>query len=535
MKHDDCSRAPSNRIASFILFVTVAAVPFPFGSTDPAIIAFWCIILGLGVIAVSPRRLRQEHLPLFGLAAIVIAAYIFVLHEQLAARPWIALPHPLWHEAADALGIPIAPSVSIARNEPFFALGAPLANMLAVICSFIVCMDRDRARQLLLVIAWSGVAYAIYGIAAHVIDPTHTLWRDNLSVGQFTSTFVNRNTAAVYFGSCAVLWLLLVLQRLRRRLPLDSIYWRSELRLLVSEMPISSFIMLFVCFVAMLLTNSRAGFTLSLIGLTFAFVGFFYRDLLRRGWFTATLVICAGAALVILLTLGGSILDRFSVEGFIEKGRLETYRSTLRMITDHPWFGTGLGTFVWSFPAYRSANISMWSIWNRAHSTPLELAADLGIPITILIGLVWLGVFVVLMRGLRTRQKDRIVPVGAFAVSIISLLHSTVDFSLQIPGYAIVVFALIGAGLAQSFSSNHMNRTRAAPAHRLIPPDTGSQLTPNVTAQKINGAGEFNSQVVKAAKTNGGFNHIDPMHNITVKNIVIEFFRCDDVSSRGIL
>jgi hypothetical protein len=34
------------------------------------------------------------------------------------------------------------------------------------------------------------------------------------------------------------------------------------------------------------------------------------------------------------------------------------------------------------------------------------------------------------------------------------LTHSVIDFSLQIPGYAIVVFSLVGAGLAQSFSSN---------------------------------------------------------------------------------
>ena len=175
------TRAPSNRISSFILFVTVAAAPFPFGSTAPAAIAFWCIVLGLGVIVVSPRGLRREHLPLLGLAVIVTLAYAFVLHEQLAARPWIASPHPLWREAAETLGIPIAPSVSIARNEPFFALGAPLANMLAVICSFIVCIDRDRARQLLLVIAWSGVAYAVYGIAAYLIDPTHILWREKVS------------------------------------------------------------------------------------------------------------------------------------------------------------------------------------------------------------------------------------------------------------------------------------------------------------------------------------------------------------------
>ena len=89
--------------------------------------------------------------------------------------------HPIWREAAEALGISLAPSVSIARNQPFFSLGAPLANMLALIFSFIVCIDRDRARQLFLVVAWSGVAYAVYGIAAYLIDPNHVLWREKIA------------------------------------------------------------------------------------------------------------------------------------------------------------------------------------------------------------------------------------------------------------------------------------------------------------------------------------------------------------------
>ena len=201
-------------------------------------IAFWCIVLGLGVVFASPRGLRREHFPLFGLAGIVILAYAFVLHEQLAARPWIASPHELWREAAGALGIPIAPSVSIARNQPFLSLGAPLANMLAVICSFIVCVDRDRARQLFKVIAWSGAAYAIYGIVTYLVDPTHILWREKISYRDvLTSTFINRNTAAVYFGSCAVLWMLVLSQHFRRQLPPGPIYWRSVPRRFLSGMP----------------------------------------------------------------------------------------------------------------------------------------------------------------------------------------------------------------------------------------------------------------------------------------------------------
>jgi len=466
--------APSNRISSLILFVTVAAAPFPFGSTDPTAIAFWCIFLGLGVIVLSPRRLRRDHLPLLGLAVIVTLAFAFVLHEQIA-RPWIASPHSLWRQSAETLGIPIEPSVSIARNEPFFALGEPLANMLAVICSFIVCIDRDRARQLLLVIAWSGAAYAVYGIAAYLIDPTHILWREAPTPGNrvLTSTFNYRSTAAVYFGACAVVWLLLLLQHLRRRLPLLSIFWKNSPSLLLSEMPILSFMMLVICLAAMLMTNSRSGVALSFMALALAFLVFFYRDFRRRRWVGAALLIGGLTAFLFLEILGGNITNRFEMEGFVDQGRLETYRATLRMIADHPWFGTGLGTFVWSLPAYRS-DVSMWGIWTFAHSTPLELAADLGLPLTGLIGLAWLGALVVLWRGVRTRRSDRIVPAGALAVAILCLAHSFIDFSLQNLGYAVVVFALVGAGLAQSFSSNNDHK-------RVSPAPTAPEMEPPVT------------------------------------------------------
>ena len=158
-------------------------------------------------------------------------------------------------------------------------------------------------------------------------------------------------------------------------------------------------------------------------------------------------------ALLLLQVLGGKVSGRFDTQGLSDEGRLDTYRSTLRIIGDHPWFGTGLGTFAWSFPAYRSADIPMWGVFNRAHSTPLELASDLGLPLTGLIILAWLIVLGVLIRGVRTRRRDLVVPVAGLSVAILGLAHSTVDFSLQIPGYSIVVFSLVGAGLAQSFSS----------------------------------------------------------------------------------
>ena len=55
----------------------------------------------------SPRSTdcAKPHFILLGCAAIVVAAYAIVLHEQLAANPGLqSVPHPLWAAAAKALG-----------------------------------------------------------------------------------------------------------------------------------------------------------------------------------------------------------------------------------------------------------------------------------------------------------------------------------------------------------------------------------------------------------------------------------------------
>ena len=107
---------------------------------------------------------------------VVVVAYDFVLHEQLAVHPWFVAPHPIWRQAEQALGTPLVGSVSVARNQPLFELGRPLVCLLAIASGFLVGSDRKRARQLLKIIAWSGATYAAYGIVAHFFDPTHILW-----------------------------------------------------------------------------------------------------------------------------------------------------------------------------------------------------------------------------------------------------------------------------------------------------------------------------------------------------------------------
>ena len=92
----------------------------------------------------------------------------------------------------------------------------------------------------------------------------------------------------------------------------------------------------------------------------------------------------------------------------------------------------------------------MGGVWDIAHDTPLELASEMGIPLTLIVAGAWIAALVVLSLAVRGRRRDMVAPLSALAVSLIALVHSLIDFSLQITGYSIVVFALLGVGLSQA-------------------------------------------------------------------------------------
>lgn len=440
--------------SALMLFAVIIAAPVCFGSTDATTTALWCIVLGIAVAFAPVKEIAPRHLAmLLAAVCITVAAYAFVLHEQLAQEPWIAPAHPLWVRAAHLLDTPLPASAAIARNQPFFSAGNSIACLLALICGFAIGSDRKSARRLLRVMAFSGAALAGYGIIAYATDPAHILWREKEAYREvLTATFINRNTAAAYFGSCAVAWFIFLSEKMQGWRGL-SLNWRSLLLDFFRHLngkTIFYFAGLFICLAALFMTASRAGTAFSLLALAVGYVGRFRTALSRRSEALIALALVVLIGFTLVQIMGAGVLGRLELEGLTEGGRIQTYMATLRMIADHPWLGVGLGNFAWSYPGYRGDEISMWGVWDRAHSTPLELAAELGLPLTAVVCLGWLIIFSLLGRRLWRRDRMPAVSLAAFCVALIAVLHSAIDFSLQVPGFSIPVFALVGAGVAQS-------------------------------------------------------------------------------------
>jgi hypothetical protein len=212
-----------------------------------------------------------------------------------------------------------------------------------------------------------------------------------------------------------------------------------------------------VLFVALMLTQSRAGIMASLAGTALLVAAFAYIAMRQRSSLLAALgfgvLALVGAALLAQFYVGRLLL-RLQLEGFVDPARSCTYKSTWRAIRDHFWQGTGLGTFQDVFPRYRLFRCGLEGHWNMAHNLFLEGMLSLGVGVFALCAvIVYTGLIHAYATGIRKRRLMRFVPLSCLGILTVLTAHSLVDFSMQIPGLAVVVGSILGAGAAISLES----------------------------------------------------------------------------------
>jgi O-antigen ligase len=156
-----------------------------------------------------------------------------------------------------------------------------------------------------------------------------------------------------------------------------------------------------------------------------------------------------GIFVVVGLVAGSALLTKFadSSDSF---SRFRIWYVALQAVWLSPWLGWGLGGFADIYTVLQPASILMPN--NLAHSTPLETVVELGViaalPAMVVVALPW----AICLRGaFRRRVSHRYLPAAAFAVAAVSILHSVVDFSLQMPAIGFVTSAMLGMGWAQAF------------------------------------------------------------------------------------
>ena len=134
-------------------------------------------------------------------------------------------------------------------------------------------------------------------------------------------------------------------------------------------------------------------------------------------------------------------------------GRLAAYHIAIASIRDAPILGFGYGTFPDVFPMYRDGSVGLMGTWDKAHNTYLEVFQGLGLAFG---GALLAGIGLLFWRCAQAailRRRTSTVPIVAVAASVLLGVHAFVDFSLQIQSITLIWSALLGAGVAQSWSS----------------------------------------------------------------------------------
>ncbi len=452
-------------IGSVQLWVTICALtlaPLFFGSVDRVWVSVWTVVLSFGTIcgvAAGPLSAGQRRVLL--VSSLIAAAYVMVAVIQVIPGLLSGLDDPIWLRTKDLLGLDVAPRISSRAEIPPIAIGHFLLAVTSLLCGFFVGTSRRKTDKLIIAARYSILLYAVYGLAALALTPDLLLWAPKVAYrGSLTATFVNHNTAATFIGAG------MILCSCAAFLTLQSLQWSSLRVLLLTpaneavafELVLRASAAL-ICLFALLLTGSRGGLICSSLGLLVALGLMVPHQFRARSWVVAGSIIAA--LTVTFAWLSGT--GRIGSQGAFDVGRWAVYQISLEAIRQRPLLGAGLGTFADLFPSLRTAGFESWGVWDFAHSTILEIAFEMGIPLALAFVVAALASVLVLARAaLRSVDRRRSSFAALAGIAVLTYLHATIDFSLQIPGYAIVFGILLGCGLAQATAEHRIKSPTSA-------------------------------------------------------------------------
>lgn len=450
-----------------LFFVILMLAALPMGANRDWAWAPLCILFGLMAIPVAcgighrngMAVAAAEEKPLLALVGCFLLLLAFALWQMSTFAP-LAGDAWLFKRAAEILGSAHAPIPAVAADFARNSLLRCIACGLIFLMARAICRDRTNARWLLIAMVVSGVLIAAYGMAMQV--STNACYVGTYLKIQFeyaetqhclmSGTFVNSNSFACYTGMAIVAVIALLFSGDRKKVDMPYGYDEDEdIRFIdwLTGQRISQIAALLLLLGGLLFSASRAGFAATAIGV------FAFGILMMRGrWkshpdlgriFFIGLAVCV----VVGLIAGGALINKFAAADD-SWARLRIWQTSLRAVALSPWLGWGLGGFADAYMILQPASILQPN--DLAHSTPIEIMVELGVLAAILAFVVVLLPWAICLRGaLRRRFTHRYLPIAAFALATVPILHSTVDFSLQMPAIGFVVSAFLGMGWAQAF------------------------------------------------------------------------------------
>lgn len=428
-------------------------LPWPNGSNRPlawAAAELWVFALAIGwLVSYGRGHVRLRSVPR-GASVVLACCMLWLALVWLQLRP---LPIPLLQFVS-----PEAARAHIAAAQPLAPAFAPLtldvssglhgalkstAYVLFFALALVLLDSHERIKASAYVLILGGFAQALYG-GIISLNEMNSIW-GTIAHPDAHGTFVNRNHFAGYLVLCLSVGLGMLIASLTGN---TSRSWRQFARdaLILALSPTMRLRLMVAAMVTgLVLSRSRMGnsafFTALLvagaIGLVFS----------KRA--TRSMVVLIASLVVIDIFIVGAYFGVEKVVLRIQQTTIQTEdRSNvvalaLNMWRDFPALGSGLGSFHLAFPKYRSGDLL--SVYTFAHNDYMQFLVETGLLGFVLLGLiVTLSLFAaVRAQYLRGDPLMRGLSFGAIMGITAMLIHSWVDFNLQIPSNAMTFMYLL--------------------------------------------------------------------------------------------
>jgi hypothetical protein len=452
-----------------LFFAVVSFAALPMGANRDWAWAPIGVMLGVLAVLVAAgvgtRRgfevSETERKPLLAVAACFCLFVLFGLFQMSTMAP-LSGSAWLYEAAARLLGSAHAPVPDLAIDAARNTLLKCLTCGAIFLTARALCRDRDRARLLLLMFIAGAVLVVAYGVLMQVT--THSCYLGSYlkkvdpydpATGRcvMSGTFVSSNSFGCYCGMGMVAAMALIFAGRRRKGDMPYGYDEDDEEGIIASLTGFRVTMLAVCLLllgGLLFSASRAGLAATFVGaaaLTVLMLRGRWRsrpDLVRV--FVAISVV---VGIMVLVIAGNTIIDK-AIRASDGGDRMEIWRASLQAVRMSPWLGWGLGSFADIYAIVQPMRVPIAN--DLAHSTPLETMVEVGVPMALVGFAIVLIPWGVSLYGAVTRRRaHRYLPGAAFAVAAVAILHSVVDFSLQMPAIGFVVSALLGMGWAQAF------------------------------------------------------------------------------------
>ena len=443
--------APGDRFLFHAYLALLLWMPLPFGSNVAwawSLMEVWVfLIAGSWLVQYYRGRvsLNQPFVRAWPVTVCLLATLLWTIAQSLPLPAGIlGLLSPRAFEIQSATRS--YPSLSLDVYATRQAALQTLAYLLLFCLTLLLVSDKPRVKLLAQTIILGGVFQAAYGSLMTLSGLEYGFFIDKQDTGLATGTFINRNHLAGYLEMCLAAGVGLMLSELSSS---GATSWRDSVRrwlrtILGNKARIR--LALVVMVTGLVLTRSRMGniaFFVSLSG-----VGLFYllavRKVSRR-----TIAFFASLLIIDLLVVGNffgieQVAERIQQTSVGTEDRVNTNRDSLVMLQDFPLTGTGAGSFYAVYPMYTSA-VAVTGFTRHAHNDYLQFACEFGLIFAVVLGAVVLGSLWTAIRA-QLKRRDRLMQGMGFAatMAIVSLLiHSAVDFNLQIPANAALFVVML--------------------------------------------------------------------------------------------